>query len=321
MEFWKDRRVLVTGADGFIGSWLARALVHRGAQVTTLVRDLKSRSNIDLLGLEKTLNIVPGDVVDYELLLRTLHEYEIDTCFHLAAQALVGIAVASPLSTFESNIKGTWTVLEASRQCGVERVVVASSDKAYGEQNVLPYREDQPLLGRYPYDASKACADILAQAYYATYGMSLAVTRNANTYGPGDSNFSRLIPGTIKAVWNDETPVIRSDGTPERDYMYIDDAVEAYLVVGESLGRPEVKGQAFNFGTGRPVKVLDLFNMIIELCGKSVSPRILGEEQHAINRQYLCAEKAQRLLGWKPKHTLEDGLRETIHWYQQHLFQ
>lgn len=321
MEFWKDRRVLVTGADGFVGSWLARALIHRRAQVTTLVRDLRSGSNIDLLGLEKALNIVRGDVADYELVLRTLHEYEIDTCFHLAAQALVGIAAASPLSTFESNIKGTWTVLEASRQCGVERVVVASSDKAYGEQNVLPYREDQPLLGRHPYDASKACTDILAQAYYFTYGMSLAITRSANTYGPGDTNFSRLIPGTVKAVWNDETPIIRSDGTPERDYMYIDDAIESYLVLGESVCRPDVKGQAFNFGTGRAIKVLDLFNMIIELCGKSVSPRILGEAQYEIDRQCLSTEKTQRLLGWKPKHTLENGLRKTIRWYQQHLFQ
>ena len=311
---------MVTGADGFIGSNLAKELISRRANVVTVLRDIKKENNIDLFGLRDKITIIHGDLIDFPDCERAINEYEIDTVFHLAAQAVVGVANRSPLSTFESNIKGTWNVLEACRLSKtVKRIVAASSDKAYGQQEKLPYTEESPLLGYYPYDASKACADILARSYFRTYGLPVAVTRNANTYGPGDMNASRLIPDIIKALLNDEAPIIRSDGTPERDYMYIKDAVEAYLVLAEKLHEKSVQGQAFNFGTGKPVSVMAVYKMIADTLGKDIKPRILGEARNEIDRQYLSSEKVRKVLAWQPRYTLEQGLKETIDWYRKFL--
>ena len=313
---WKSSSVLVTGADGFIGSHLARALIDRGAEVTTIVRDMRKASNIDVPDLKKSINVIPGNLISYADCERALNEYDVDFCFHIAAQAIVGPSNRSPLSTFESNIKGTWNILEACRNSNlVKGFVYASSDKAYGQQEKLPYTEESPLNGFYPYDASKACGEILARSYYMTYNIPIAITRNANTYGPADMNLSRIIPDVIKRLAEGQQPVIRSDGTPERDYMYIKDAINAYLTLAENLHCKDVVGQSFNFGTGKPVSVLELYRKIIKLMGRSVKPKILGEARNEIDRQYLNSSKAKKVLGWEAKYDLDSGLKETIKWY------
>jgi len=320
MSFWKGKKVLVTGADGFIGSWVAKTLVEKGANVVTIVRDIKKENCLDIWNMRQKITVVHGDLVDIAVVQRTLNEFEIDTVFHLAAQALVGSANKSPLSTFESNIKGTWNILEACRLLGsVKRIVMASSDKAYGQQKKLPYTEDSPLLGYYPYDASKACADILSTSYFKTYGLPIAITRNANTYGPGDLNYSRIVPDVVSSVLRGDVPVIRSDGTLQRDYMYIKDAVNAYLALAENMDRKEIVGQAFNFGAETPISVLELFRKIIRMMGKKIEPKVLGQARHEIDRQYLACDKARKLLKWKPEHTLDEGLKETIEWYTSYL--
>jgi len=318
---WKGKNVLVTGADGFIASWIAKELVDRWANVITIVRDIKKpRISLDLLGIRDKITVVQGDITDYDLVLRTFNEYSLDSCFHLAAQAIVGIANRSPVSTFDSNIRGTWTVLEAARNSKtIERVVVASSDKAYGDQEKLPYTEDMPLLGTYPYDASKACTDILSRCFAKTYGLPIAMTRCANVYGGADLHMDRIVPGTICAVLKGETPIIRSDGTPKRDYIYIKDVVNAYIALAENLGRKDVRGEAFNFGTEKPITVLDLFNKIIKICGKDVKPKILNEAKNEIQCQYLATEKARKVLGWGVKFSLDEGLKETVEWYKDYL--
>ena len=318
---WKGKNVLVTGADGFIASWIAKELVDRWANVITIVRDIKKpRISLDLLGIRDKITVVQGDITDYDLVLRTFNEYSLDSCFHLAAQAIVGIANRSPVSTFDSNIRGTWTVLEAARNSKtIERVVVASSDKAYGDQEKLPYTEDMPLLGAYPYDASKACTDILSRCFAKTYGLPIAMTRCANVYGGADLHMDRIVPGTICAVLKGETPIIRSDGTPKRDYIYIKDVVNAYIALAENLGRKDVRGEAFNFGTEKPITVLDLFNKIIKICGKDVKPKILNEAKNEIQCQYLATEKARKVLGWGVKFSLDEGLKETVEWYKDYL--
>lgn len=315
---WKEKNVFVTGADGFIGSWVAKRLVEEGANVTILVRDMKKNAAFDLHGLREKISLVQGDLVNLPVLERAFAQYEVEHVFHIAAQALVSVANESPLSTFESNIKGTWNTLEASRKSkSVSCVVVASSDKAYGAHEKLPYTEDSPLLGIYPYDASKACADILARSYFATYGLPVAVTRNANTYGGGDMNFSRIIPQAIKSLYEDKPFLVRSNGQLERDYMYVKDAVTGYLILAENIDKNEVKGQAFNFGTEQPIKVIDLFKKIAKAYGKpNVEAKILDEAKNEISRQYLSSKKAQKILGWKPKYTLEEGLKETVEWYK-----
>jgi len=323
-DFWSNRSVLVTGAGGFVGSWLAKALVEAGARVTCILRDRPKFSNFRLFELDEVVDIVWVDLTDYINVERILNEYEIEICFHLAAQAIVGVANSNPLSTFESNIRGTYHLLEACRRCStVQAMIVASSDKAYGDQEQLPYREEFPLNGLYPYDASKACVDILARCYYHTYKLPVAVTRMANTYGGGDFNFSRLIPGTIRYILKDEDPIIRSDGTPERDYLYISDAVDGYLKLAERLLEDSgMAGQAFNFGTGLPVSVIDLVNMLIRLSGNDiVSPRIMSPTKiHGeIDRQYMDSSKANQILGWQAKTRLEEGLRKTIDWYRDHF--
>lgn len=316
---WKSTNVLVTGADGFIGSHIAKALTEKGAEVTTIIRDIKKTNNLDVLGVKDKINIIHGDIVNLHDCERSINEYDIEFCFHIAAQAIVGPANRSPLSTFESNVKGTWNVLDSCRiSKTVKGLIIASSDKAYGQQEKLPYTEDSPLNGYFPYDASKACAEMIARCYFMTYNLQLAITRNANTYGPVDTNLSRIIPDVITRLIKKQQPVIRSDGTPERDYMYIKDAVDGYLTLAENLHRKEVVGEAFNFGTGKPITVLELYKKIIKLMDKDVKPKILGEAKNEINRQYLDSQKARKILNWEAKYDLETGLKETISGYKRY---
>ncbi len=314
---WKGKNVFVTGGNGFLGSWLVNDLVKKGANVTCLIRDSVVNSNLQLLGISDKINVVYGMLEDYYTVERGMNEFEAEVCFHVAAQAIVGIANKSPLPTFETNIKGTWNILEACRQLSVKRTVVASSDKAYGEHEKLPYKEDFSLNGLTPYEASKSCTDILARAYAKTYGMAVAVTRCGNIYGGGDLNLSRIVPGTIKSILNNERPIIRSDGTPIRDYIYVLDAVAAYIALAEQLDRKEVAGEAFNFGTQEPISVLDLVKKIIATAGKKVEPQILNQAKNELQAQYLDWTKAKNVLGWKPKHGLDDGLKETVEWYRK----
>lgn len=318
---WKNRNVFVTGADGFIGAWLAKRLVEEKANVIVLIRDIKQQATYKLLNLEKKVTQVQGDLTDYNLMARLLNEYSIDSCFHLAAQALVQIANRSPISTFESNIKGTWNILEACRNTKtIKRIIAASSDKAYGVQKNLPYTEESPLLGLYPYDASKACSDILARSYAVSYDLPVAVTRNANTYGGGDLNFSRIIPDAICSILQGKEFLIRSDGTPEREYIYVEDAVDGYLTLAEAVDKKNVRAQAFNFGTGEVINVVDLFKKIAKLCSKpKAKMKILGVAKHEIDKQYLSAKKSANVLRWKPRYDLESGLKRTIKWYKNYL--
>lgn len=319
MTWWKNHKVFVTGASGLLGSSMVEELLARGANVTCLIRDWVHGSKLLESDELSRCNVVRGELVDYDVLLRAINEYEIDTVFHLGAQAIAGTAARSPISTFESNIRGTWNVLEACRQCSqlVERVLVASSDKAYGSQNTLPYTEDMPLKGRYPYDVSKSCTDLISMSYYHTYRLPLAVTRCGNLFGAGDLNFNRLIPGTIMSALNDEPPVIRSDGQFIRDYFYVVDAVDAYLQLAAKLPDESISGQDFNFGTEMPMSVIEVVNQILELMGKTnLVPRILNESTHEIREQSLDCTKARQILGWKPKHDFADGMVDTIAWYR-----
>ncbi len=320
-NFWKERNVFITGCTGLLGSWLTDALVGRGANVVGLIRDLVPGSNLKELGCWEKINVVRGEVEDYPLLERALNEYEIDTVFHLAAQTIVSIANRSPLSTFESNIKGTWNLLEACRRVEtVKRVVAASSDKAYGTHEKLPYSEDAPLQGRHPYDVSKSCADLLARAYFETYDLPVSVTRCGNLYGGGDLNWNRIIPGTIRSVYNGEVPIIRSDGKYIRDYFFVRDAVAGYLLQAEKTAEEGVRGEAFNFSEERQVNVLELVNLILKLMGREdIQPEILDQVKGEIRHQYLDSTKARRVLGWKSLFTLEEGLGETIEWYRRFL--
>ncbi len=320
-NFWKDRNVFVTGCTGLLGSWLTDALCGKGANVVGLIRDLVPRSNLRELGCWEKINIARGEVEDYALLERVLNEYEVDTVFHLAAQTIVSIANRSPLSTFEANIKGTWNLLEACRRVEtVKRIVVASSDKAYGTHAKLPYSEDAPLQGRHPYDVSKSCADLIARAYFETYDLPVSVTRCGNLYGGGDLNWNRIIPGTIRSVQNGEPPIIRSDGKYIRDYFFVKDAVAGYLLQAEKTAEEGVRGEAFNFSDERQVNVRELVEMIIRLMGREdLQPRILDQVRGEIRHQYLDSAKARRRLGWKPLFTLEEGLLATIEWYRSFL--
>jgi CDP-glucose 4,6-dehydratase len=315
-----SRSVFVTGAYGLLGSWLTRALVERGDRVVVLQRDRAPRSALLLDGVESALDVVHGDLNEPDLVARALGEYEVDTVFHLAAQTIVGTANRSPLSTFESNIRGTWTLLEACRLHGVERVVVAASDKAYGASATLPYREDMPLDPRYPYDVSKAATDMIARSYWHTFGLPVAVTRFANLYGGGDLNRSRLIPEAIAAALARRAPIIRSDGSPERDFLYVEDAVDAYLRLADALDWDDVRGEAFNAGGGRPHAVRDVVTLICLIARSRVKPDIRGSgtPDGEIDRQYVDTTKLKRLTGWEPRTNLDDGLRRTIGWYRSH---
>lgn len=317
-NFWKNKHVLVTGADGFLGAWLIKYLADGGAEVVGLIRDIVPKSNLYYSNYSDKVNIVRGQLEDQKLLERILGEYEIDIIFHLGAQTIVSIANRNPISTFESNIKGTWSLLEACRRSPkVERIIIASSDKAYGEHENLPYDENAPLLGVYPYDVSKSCADLLANSYHKTYQMPICITRCGNFYGGGDLNFNRIVPGTIRSILENENPIIRSDGKMIRDYFYIEDGVEAYLNLAEKMDGQGVVGQAFNFSNEEPISVLDIVKKILALVDSNLEPVILNQVNNEIPKQYLSAKKAKEKLDWRAKYSLDDGLKKTIDWYKE----
>ncbi len=321
-DFWRDRRVLITGCTGILGSWLTEDLVASGADVVGLVRDSVPRSRLVRDGIIDKITVVHGEIEDFPLLERTLNEYEVATVFHLAAQPIVGTANRNSLSTFDTNIRGTWNLLEACLRVGTaEQIVMASSDKAYGEQENLPYDETYPLKGTHPYDVSKSCADLIAHAYFKSYGLPVCVTRCGNFFGGGDLNFNRLVPGTIRSVIRNEAPVIRSDGTFIRDYIYIEDVALAYKMLAEKMStNNELNGQAFNFSCENPISAIDLAKKILELMGRTdLEPVIKGEATNEIPRQYLNAAKARKGLGWSPRYSLDDGLSLTIEWYKDFL--
>jgi CDP-glucose 4,6-dehydratase len=315
------RSVFVTGAYGLLGSWLVKALLDRCARITVLRRDAVAAAALTLEGTEDRVNVVGGDVCDAGLMERALNEYEVDTVFHLAAQTIVGVANRSPVSTFETNIRGTWTLLEACRRAGVYRVVVAASDKAYGAHEELPYREDLPLQPRYPYDVSKAATDMIARSYWHTYELPVAVTRFANIYGGGDLNLSRLIPECVLAAIEGRRPVIRSDGTLERDYLYVEDAVEAYLAIWALLEDGRGAGEAFNAGGERPHSVLEVVRLACKVAGTDVDPEVRGKgtPPGEITRQWVDSSKLRSMSGWAPRVDLEDGLGRTVAWYREHF--
>jgi CDP-glucose 4,6-dehydratase len=322
MSFWQNRNVFVTGASGLLGSWTVQELVARGANVVALLRDWVPASRLVTHGLFDRITVVRGELEDAPLLLRAINEHEIETVLHLGAQTIVGTASRSPVSTFEANITGTWNLLEACRLCPklVRRVIVASSDKAYGEHPVLPYTEDAPLIGRFPYDVSKSCADLITFSYWHTYRVPVAVTRCGNLFGGGDLNFNRLVPGTIRSALQDQRPLIRSDGSFIRDYFYVRDAAGAYLALAERMDDPAFLGQAFNFGTETPMSVLEMVQAILARMGRTdLTPIIRNEASHEIQRQYLDCAKARRLMRWHPGYTLAQGLDEAIGWYREWL--
>ncbi|MFU1721302.1 GDP-mannose 4,6-dehydratase [Bacillus velezensis] len=317
MSFWKNKNVFVTGCTGLLGSCLVKELIDQGANVTGLVRDTVPKSNLYQGEQVKQMNIVQGALEDLDVIERALGEYEIDTVFHLAAQAIVGVANRNPISTFEANILGTWNILEACRRHPlIKRVIVASSDKAYGDQPTLPYDENMPLQGKHPYDVSKSCADLLSHTYFNTYGLPVCITRCGNLYGGGDLNFNRIIPQTIQLVLNGEAPEIRSDGTFIRDYFYIEDAVEAYLLLAEKMEELNLAGEAFNFSNEIQLTVLELVEKILKAMDSDLKPKVLNQGSHEIKHQYLSAEKARKLLNWTPSHTIDEGLEKTIEWYK-----
>ena len=315
-NYWKNKNVFITGATGFLGSWLTKYLLEENSNITALVRDWIPKSKLISDDSINKINIVRGNIEDYLLLERIINEYEIHAVFHIAAQTIVGIANNNPLSTFESNIKGTWNILEACRKAtNVKKVVVASSDKAYGDQEILPYSENTPLIGRHPYDVSKSCADLICRSYYETYKLPVCVTRCGNFYGGGDLNFNRIIPGTIRSILNNDPPTVRSDGSFIRDYFYIEDAVLAYLLLAEKMDDKSLHGEAFNFSNEIQISVLDLVNKIIDLMDSNLKPVILNEATNEIKHQYLSAKKAKDLLGWKPQFDINTGLQKTISYY------
>ncbi len=317
-NFWKDRNVFVTGCSGLLGSWLTKELTSKGANVVGLVRDNVPKSYLYKSGYINKITTIRGELEDYPLLERALNEYEIETVFHLGAQTIVTIANRNPLSTFDANIKGTWNMMEACRRSPlVKRIVVASSDKAYGDQEKLPYDEKTPLEGRHPYDVSKSCADLICRAYYESYKLPVCITRCGNFYGGGDLNFNRIVPDTIRSVLNGKPPVIRSDGTFIRDYFYIEDGVGAYMMLAEKMDDPKIHGEAFNFSNELQITVSGMVWKVLKIMKSDLKPIILSQASNEIKHQYLSAKKARDMLGWKPAYTLEEGLRRTVAWYKE----
>jgi CDP-glucose 4,6-dehydratase len=319
--FWLDRPVFVTGATGLIGNWLVRRLLDAGADVVCLVRDWVPQSELVHSRLIEKVKVVRGEIEDQSLLERALGEYEIDTIIHLAAQTIVGIANRNPVSTFNANIGGTWSLLEACRRSpAVKQIVIASSDKAYGSNDVLPYTEDAPLRGEHPYDVSKSCADLLAQSYAKTYGLPIAITRCGNFYGGGDLNWNRIVPGTIRSVLRGQRPIIRSDGQSVRDYFYAEDGALVNMILAEQLAQDrDLRGHAFNFSNEIQVTVLELVERLLALMKADLKPDIRNEATNEIRHQYLSAAKARARLNWKPQFSLDEGLTRTIEWYKGFL--
>lgn len=320
-RFWTDRPTFITGGAGLVGSWLVRWLVEAGADIVCLLRDHVPQSDLVRSGLLERVRVVRGDVCDQALLERVLGEYEIDTVFHLAAQTIVTIANRNPVSTFETNIKGTWSLLEATRRSPrVKGIVVASSDKAYGDCDVLPYDESTPLRGLHPYDVSKSCADLVSAAYAKTYGLPVVITRCGNFYGGGDLNWNRIVPGTIRSVIRGERPIIRSDGKMVRDYFYVEEGARAYAMLAEKLAAdPSLSGEAFNFSNEIQLDVLGFVDRILAKMGSTAKPDVRNEASNEIRLQYLSAKKARERLGWRPTLSLDDGLERTISWYREFL--
>lgn len=320
--FWRDRPVFVTGGTGLVGYYLTKRLIEAGADVICLVRDSVPQSELVRSGLINKVRTVRGDICDQPLLERALGEYEVDTVIHLAAQTIVGVANRNPVGTFKANIEGTWSLLEGCRRSPkVKNVVIASSDKAYGDQDNLPYREDAPLQGRHPYDVSKSCTDLISHTYAHTYGLPVTITRCGNFYGGGDLNWNRIVPGTIRSIVRGESPIIRSDGLFVRDYFYADDGAAAYMLLAEKLAAdPEgLRGHAFNFSNEIQITVLDLVGRILARMDSSLEPDVRNEASNEIRHQYLSAEKARRMLDWSPLYTLDSALDETITWYRNFL--
>lgn len=319
LDYWRGKTALVTGCTGLVGSWLCADLISAGAHVVGLVRDHVSDSNLTGMGLHEHMDFVHGDICDYEFVLRAINEYEVDTLFHLAAQTIVGIANRAPLSTFDTNIRGTWNLMEAARLSPtIQRVVVASSDKAYGTQEQLPYLEDAPLMGLHPYDASKSCCDLIAQTYHHTYGLPVGVSRCGNIFGGGDLNFNRIVPETMKAVYEDRSPVIRSDGSPTRDYLYVRDVADAYMCLARAQDDETLRGKAYNFSYEMPRTVLEIVDEMLAVLGKSdlrLDIRGEGPPPGEIPHQFLSAARAREELGWQPRYGLHDGIRLTYDWY------
>lgn len=318
-DYWRDRPTLVTGGGGLVGSWLVRSLVEAGADVVCLIRDWVPQSELVRSHRLDSVRVVRGDVCDQVALERALGEYEVHTVIHLAAQTIVGIANRNPISTFESNIRGTWALLEACRRSSsVKSIVVASSDKAYGEAKVLPYDESTPLQGLHPYDVSKSCADLITQSYAHTYGLNVAITRCGNFYGGGDLNWNRIVPGTIRSVMRGERPVIRSDGTFVRDYFYVEEGARMYMMLAERLAADRsLAGEAFNFSNELQVTVLEIVQRILVTMGSSLTPDVRNEATNEIPHQYLSAKKARERLGWAPELSLDEGLQRTVAWYRE----
>jgi CDP-glucose 4,6-dehydratase len=319
-ESWEGKRVLITGTTGMVGSWLAKDLIKRNASVVALVRDIDYQTEFYRSGDYLKANIVNGALEDFSVVQRAINEHEIDTVFHLGAQTIVGAGYREPLQTFESNIRGTYNLLESCRRHSdiVKGIVIASSDKAYGISEKLPYTEDMPLKGSHPYDVSKTCTDLLAQTYFNTYGLPLAIARCGNIYGGGDLNWSRIVPGTIRSLLNNQRPVIRSNGKMVREYIYIKDVTDAYLRLAESADKKGVSGEAFNFSTESRMTVLEILNAVRDVMGRNdLEPMILSQDLKEIPEQSLSAKKAKKVLGWQSKYDLKKGISETVDWYKE----
>lgn len=319
--FWRDRVTLVTGATGLVGGWTVRRLLSLGADVVTIVRDWVPQAELNISGLHLKTNTVRGDVCDQSLVERVLGEYEVDTVIHLAAQTIVGIANRNPISTFETNIAGTWRLLEACRRSpSVRQIVLASSDKAYGDQSVLPYNEETPLQGKHPYDVSKSAADLIAQSYAESFNLPIVISRCGNFYGGGDLNWSRIVPGTIRSVLRGDRPLIRSNGQLVRDYFYVEDGAAAYTTLAEKLAAdPTLRGHAFNFANEDRLTVIELVRRILSLMDSKLEPLVRDQASNEIQCQYLDSGKARKLLGWRPNYSLEEGLSRTVNWYREFL--
>ncbi len=320
-NYWKGKNVFITGANGFLGSHITSELVARGAKPVVLIYEDNPGALFDQEKLGSKCVVVRGDICDLPHMEKILKRYAIDTVLHLAAQAIVDQAIEDPLATFEANIKGTWNILEACKKNpNVKRIIVASSDKAYGEQDNLPYREHiHGLQGSYPYEVSKVCADLITQSFYKTFGLPVCITRCANLYGPGDLKLDRLVPNTIRKLNADTPPIIRDTGASLRDYLYVGDAAEAYLLLAEKMDNKKIQGEVFNFATNKPFSVAEVIKTISALMGKSIAPTVIRTHGMEIRHQYASYNKAKKLLGWKPTHTFKDGLKKTIPWYIEYL--
>ena len=327
LDFWKNKRVLVTGSTGVVGINLVNELEKMGADVVAFVRDSvpAARHLARWLNGHSPVTVVRGDLEDINSIMRTLAEYETQVVYHLGAQTIVNVGNRSPLTTFKANIEGTWNLLESSRILNeysdvLEIICVASSDKAYGSSKKLPYTEDMPLHGEHPYDVSKSCTDLISQCYADTYNLPVCIARMGNIYGPGDLNFNRIIPGTIRDIHNNARPEIRSDGSPVREYFYVGDAVDAYLTLAEKMSFKKISGEAFNFSSGEKLSVLEVVKKVLGSMGSSLKPKILRQSRNEIQNQYLSIEKAKKILKWSPKHSVDEGLKLTIPWYCNEVF-